>query len=119
MTDAPKPFEIEWYECRADEDDVAYSKTKVAQLAGAKRVKTGDVMWRAIRGIGPLAPDHDHWAKWHIGIGDEEEKAALMMAASPVLVYTLKQVLSRTSMSNLLREEVEAAIKLAETGEAV
>lgn len=115
--DAPKPFEIQWFECRANNEDAAYSKTKAAKLGGVKLVESGDVMWRCPTAIGPLAPDHDHWAGWHIGMGEEAEKAVVMMAASPVLVYTLKQVLSRTSMSNMLREEIEAAIKLAETGE--
>lgn len=118
--DAPKPFELQWHECFADDADAAYSKTKAAKLGGIKLVETGDVMWRALQVIGPLAADHDHWAGWHLGIGEETEKAAHMMAASPVLVHTLKQVQGRiANMAGFgwLRTEIANAIKLAETGE--
>lgn len=116
--DAPEPFEIQWYECIANNEDAAYSKTKAAKLGGVKEVKAGDVMWRALQCIGPFAPDHDHWAGTHLGIGGEIEKAAHLMAASPVLTHVLKRIIAeRAPLSNSLFEAVNSAIKLAETGE--
>ena len=104
------PYDIDWHVCRANGDDVAESKKT------GKPLKLGDELWRIPRRIGPVYPDHNHWTGDCLS-GEEED--FFLMAASPVLLHTLKEVLSRCSMSNGMREEIEAAVKMATEGEGL
>ena len=111
MSEAIQPWDVQWYECRANSEDVKFAKSE------GRRIKVGSVLWRAPLVVGPFAADHDHWAGWHIGMGEDIEKQVHLAASSPVLLATLKEVLGRCSMSNLMRDEIKAAIKLAEEGQ--
>jgi len=57
-----KRWEVDWYVCRADRDDVAYEKQR-AKEEGRKAAYTeaGAEMWRMARGIGPITAEHAHW----------------------------------------------------------
>ncbi len=67
-------WEIDWYVCTDDD--------------------SGKELWRVPKAIGPLAPDHDHWASWHIaGSGegnDADMQEWLLAAAAPKLLEALK-----------------------------
>ena len=71
------PWEIEWYECRADHEDV---KARTAK-------KVGDLLWRVPKQIGPLSVGKNHWAGDHL---DVSEVDAHLIAAAPKLLTTLR-----------------------------
>lgn len=107
----PEPWEIGWFECLANRDDVEFDKK---QPKGKQRgVGIGDPLWRVPLVVGPVGVDHNHWAGNHLTC---EEADAYKIAAAPVMLWTLKEALLRCSMSNSMRVEIEDAIKLAETG---
>jgi hypothetical protein len=74
-------WNIDWYICRADRDDVAANK------ASAKPLKVGDEFWRVPRSIGPISVEHNHWAGYHLDISVED---ALKIAAVPEMVELLQ-----------------------------
>lgn len=55
------PWEIDWYECREGEK----------------------LLWRMARSIGPLSPDHNHWAGWTVC----ETEADVQFAARAINSY--------------------------------
>lgn len=79
----PGPWEIRWYECTADSNDVAYAKKEGEQL------KVGDVLWRVPYCIGPVAIDHNHWAGDHLDVGEED---AHLVATAPLLYEALERL---------------------------
>jgi hypothetical protein len=74
-------WKVEWYECRADGEDVAADPKK----------KVGDILWRVARGIGPFGPEHDHWSGWNLG-GTEEDIA--VAAQAPRMLEALRRILN-------------------------
>ena len=106
-----KPWEIHWYECPADAADVKYAKNE------GREIKVGDALWRVPIAVDVISPEHDHWAGWHLGHGEEVAKAVTMAAASPVMLHVLKSVLEYENISLITKTEIEFVIKLAEEGE--
>ena len=81
-------WKIEWFTCRADADDVKYEATRKLKRREKRRaLKVGDVLWRVATSIGPIAPDHCHWAGWHLGVDEDQ---ARLIAATPELVEALR-----------------------------
>ena len=62
----PGPWPIQWYVCIAEADDVKSNNTLVL----------GDTMWRSAQAIGPLSPNHDHWAGWHLTMNEADARLA-------------------------------------------
>jgi hypothetical protein len=84
----PKPWPIEWYICTDDD---------------------GKELWRAAKSIGPLYPDHDHWARSHLGVDKED---AYVAAAAPDMLDELKQILEWAIHEKApLREQEIASIR--------
>lgn len=73
-------WEITWYECRADAEDVAAGTAK----------KVGDLLWRVPKQIGPLSVDKNHWAGEHL---DVSEADARLISASALLLQSLQEIL--------------------------
>lgn len=105
-----KPWDIDWFVCTADADDVKYAKEN------NKELKIGDELWRTANGFGPFFPDHNHWAGSYLS-GEKDE--ILVAAAAPVMLDALKKVVDTKNglTSDQLLDVVEKAIKCAETGE--
>lgn len=73
----PGPWEIRWYECRADREDV--------KAKSAKRV--GDLLWRVPKQIGPISAEENHWARLHLDVSEED--SSLIAAANPQAIREL------------------------------
>lgn len=73
----PGPWEIVWYECKADRSDVKAGSAK----------KVGDVLWRVPKVIGMMAPSENHWARDYIDAPDED--IDYIAAANPQTILQL------------------------------
>lgn len=73
------PWKIDWYECRADSEDVKAGTAK----------KVGDMLWRVPRSIGPISVGENHWAKLHLDVSEED---ARLIAAAPELLSALQLI---------------------------
>lgn len=62
-----RPWDISWYRCRMNANDVAYAKKE-----GNPNAKIGDIMWRSAKSIGPVSPEHDHWSGTSLGCIEED-----------------------------------------------
>jgi len=67
---------IDWRECLANADDVAFAKTE------GRKIKVGDALWRTSDGFGPISTDHNHWTGWHL---TGEESDIFLAASAPEL----------------------------------
>lgn len=84
MTDiTPGPWPIQWYTCTADSVDVEWAAAKGETLV------EGAVMWRKPISIGPVGPDHCHWAGPHLSCSETEARA---IAETPALLDLLRRV---------------------------
>ena len=70
-------WEIDWYECRADREDV---KARTAK-------KVSEVLWRVPRSIGPVSADENHWARLHLDVSEED--ARHIATANPETILSL------------------------------
>jgi len=85
-------WEITWFTCRADANDVKHEATRKLKRGEQRRdLKVGDALWRVAKSIGPISPDHCHWAGWHLGVDEDE---ARLIAAVPELVEALRKALT-------------------------
>ena len=91
MKHTPGPWNIDWYVC----------------------TEKGEELWRTPRAIGPIAPDHNHWAGWNLGV---EEPDARLIAAAPEMYEALEEcALSlRDSGKGALAGEIESLLKRIE-----
>jgi hypothetical protein len=112
----PGPWEINWYECTMDNEDVEYAKKK-----GNLNAKVGDVLWRQPQRIGPCDADHGHWGGILLTV---EEADARLIAAAPDLLDVLLRAKSAiealdgtTAENEKLLDDYRAAIAKA-TGAA-
>ena len=72
-----KPWDIDWYECRADN----------AEEAKAGKCGVGGVMWRRARKIGPVDVEHSHWGGMLLMLDEAEVQ---LVASLPVLAERLR-----------------------------
>ena len=77
------PWEIHWFECKADHRDVEYAKSKGENIA------VGDVLWSVPYEVGPIGVDSNHWAGEYLGVGDVD---ARRIARVPELEAALIEV---------------------------
>ena len=100
----PGPWEIEWYECRADADDVKARQAK----------KIGELFWKFPTAIGPLMANENHWAGMYL---DVEEADARLIAAAPELLEAVKVLVENGGIGpEQMFHDARAAIAKA-TGE--
>ena len=86
MSEPVKPWDIDWFICRANAKDVAFAEDEGKPTPAA----VGDEMWRVARGIGPFSPDHDHWSGHNLGnVGVEDVVTA---AYAPVMKRLLERI---------------------------
>lgn len=62
------PWEILWFECKADHRDVEYAKGKGENLS------VGDVLWSEPYEIGPIRVDSNHWAVEYLEVDEEDAR---------------------------------------------
>jgi hypothetical protein len=81
-------WRVQWFECKADRDDVRHAATEPLKK-GEKRelLSVGDVLWRVPHQIGPISPDHCHWAGNHLACSEEEAEFAA--SANPATMLAL------------------------------
>jgi len=115
------PWEISWYNCKMDKEDVEHAKSK-----GNANAKVGDIMWRSARSIGPVSVEHCHWAGSYL---DGSEADIILMSSAPDLLLELQkcrdllstvETCSRNNFENLAHEqiqEMDVVIALATRGE--
>lgn len=89
----PGPWEINWYECRMDRDDVAY-----AHKEGNLSAKVGDVLWRSPRSIGPCEIENSHWGGDLLTV---EEADARLIAAAPDLLFWMRYIAEQTNVQHI------------------
>lgn len=82
----PEPWEIDWFICRMDRNDVAY-----AIKEGKSNAKVGDELWRVPRSIGPIGIEHNHWAGWYLTVKPDD---AYLIAAAPKLLHAANEALN-------------------------
>ena len=97
----PGPWEIEWYECRADADDVKARQAK----------KIGELFWKFPTAIGPLMANENHWAGMYLDV--EEADARLIAAAPDLLEFVAEWLSSQGNDKNYMTEKARAAIARA------
>lgn len=73
---AREPWEIQWFRCTADSDDVKFAKSE------GRTIKVGDELWRVPHAIGPIGTDHSHWVGEHL-TGEPEDWQ--LVSAAPVM----------------------------------
>ena len=115
------PWEISWYNCRMDKEDVENAKSK-----GNTNAKIGDIMWRSAKSIGPVSIGHSHWGGSYL---DGDEADIILMSSAPDLLLELQkcrdllstvETCSRNNFENLAHEqiqEMDVVIALATRGE--
>lgn len=95
------PWQVSWYVCHANMEDVKYQKTRPLSRGEKRRnLKVGDELWKQATSIGPLFTDHDHWSGYHLSCSNED---ALFIAASRDLVAQMTDRI----------EELEAKLEMA------
>jgi hypothetical protein len=84
-------WSVQWFECKADSDDVRHAATKPLEK-GEKRelLSVGDVLWRVPHQIGPISPDHCHWAGNHLACSEEEAEFAASANPATMLALTAR-----------------------------
>lgn len=96
----PAPWKIEWYECRADRNDIKAGTAK----------KVGEILWKVPMSIGPISPDHNHWAGDHLSL---EADDVYLVAAAPELLDMLEKCLKYGGIFPDLAEEARMTIAKA------
>ena len=85
------PWDIGWYICRADSEDVKYEKTrKLKKGETRKSLKAGDELWRVPKGIGPIEMDHNHWSGNYLACSEED--ANFIAAARTLLPEAMEEI---------------------------
>lgn len=108
----PGPWEITWFHCRMDADDVKHAESK-----GDLTAKVGDVLWSAPKSIGPCEIEHSHWGG---DLLDVEEADARLIAAAPDLLEACKTLVHLRETEDWMEtlhkavNQARAAIKLVE-----
>ena len=117
-------WSVQWFECKADSDDVRHTATKPLKQ-GEKRelLSVGDVLWRVPHQIGPISPDHCHWAGNHLACSEEEAEFAASANPSTILalvdrIRELEEMNERqrareTQLVEALKPLVDAAYNLS------
>jgi hypothetical protein len=78
----PGPWEITWHHCRANADDVRHEQTRKLRRGESRRdLAPGDVLWRQATAIGPVFPDHCHWAGSHISCNEADAELISLLPA--------------------------------------
>lgn len=114
---------VEWFECKADSDDVQHAATKpLKQGEERKLLSVGDVLWRVPKEIGPISPDHCHWAGNYLACSEEEAEFAA--SANPATVLALvahirKLAADKERYRGLADRNAKRAALLANDGHAV
>lgn len=105
----PGPWEISWFVCRMDAQDVAHAKSN-----GNEAAVVGDEMWRLPKSIGPLRVEHDYWAKYHLGLTEESD--ARLIADAPLLLAQRDALLAACEavVSEAVEAEYDEAPSIAE-----
>jgi hypothetical protein len=68
-----KRWEVDWYVCRADHEDVAFEKKQAREeKRRPKFTETGAELWRSARSIGPIAIDHSHWGGYQLSLNQAQ-----------------------------------------------
>lgn len=102
----PRPWTVDWYVCRAGREDV--------KAGSATRV--GAPLWRVARAIGPISPDHNHWAGHHVADEKVAELVEAAHAALPALMEAaellakLTQAVRSAKLSEGLLTDAEAVL---------
>jgi hypothetical protein len=114
---------VEWFECKADSDDVRHAATKPLKNGEERKLlSVGDVLWRVPKEIGPISPDHNHWAGNYLACSEEEAEFAA--SADPATILALvahirKLAADKERYRDLAERNAERAAFLANDGHAV
>jgi hypothetical protein len=106
-------WSVQWFECKADSDDVRHAATKPLKQ-GEKRelLSVGDVLWRVPLEIGPISPDHNHWAGNYLACSEEEAEfaASANPATMLALVAHIRRLQAENDTRDALRMQGEAQV---------
>ena len=89
----PGPWEVEWYRCRANQEDVDYEKNRELKPGEVRRdLRLGDEMWRDPLVIGPIGTDHNHWSGTYLTCSKEDiEFITTLRDIAPALIAELQK----------------------------
>jgi hypothetical protein len=106
MSNGGKPWEVTWYRCLADQADVALAAKE------GRNLSVGDELWRVAHAIGPVSPEHDHWAGAYLSATDKHVR---LVSAAPVMheVLTLAQDALQKGQTTLALKLIQKGLEAA------
>lgn len=102
----PGPWKIQRRHIRADQKDVEYEQQRSLRKGETRRdLKVGDSLGTTVQNVGPISPDHCHWAGYHLSIDDAD---AELTSAAPDLVDALRAVATERDAALARAEKAKA-----------